>query len=199
MDGADSARYSSRISHVGESSVSDTPGQIEIQIALKADLMRSDLELGLVWFINYSALDPTAVTSKQLDLHGAGMLPVDVEKFAHRWLAFSRCIDINHDGVGRPVHVIESFFNSENVSLDTPLSDPHFVTVFSFLTMPKNGTHKGLPSVSVDLTDTIKKLAKTKSVDDDTITVQLLPVPKQGVSSSEVGTMTVESIEIAVF
>jgi len=89
--------------------------QIAIQIAMKADLLRSDLREGLVWFVNYAALDPTSIKVDDLDLHGAGMLPEDVEKFAHRWLGYSRSIDINHDGVGRPIHVIESFFNSEDV------------------------------------------------------------------------------------
>lgn len=87
----------------------------EIQIALKADLLRSDLTQGLIWFVNYAALDPTSVKISDLDLHGAAMLPQDVEKFAHRWLAFSRSIDIEHDGIGRPVHVIESFFNSSDI------------------------------------------------------------------------------------
>ena len=78
--------------------------------------MRSDLVRGLVWFINYAALDPTAVKVQDLDLHGSGMLPDDVEKFSHRWLAFSRSIDIEHDGIGVPVHVVESFFNSSVIA-----------------------------------------------------------------------------------
>lgn len=86
-----------------------------IKIDLKADFLRSDLEKGLVWFVNYAAIDPTAVRAEDLDLHGAGMLPEHVEMFAHRWLAYSRSVDINHDGIGRPVHVIESFFNSMDV------------------------------------------------------------------------------------
>jgi hypothetical protein len=90
--------------------------QVDIKIALKADVMRSDMVRGLVWFVNYAALDPSAVKAEQLDLHGAAMLPEDVEKFAHRWLAFSRSIDIEHDGVGRPVHVIESFFNGPSIA-----------------------------------------------------------------------------------
>lgn len=90
--------------------------RVETQIALKADMMRSDLVEGLVWFVNYAAIDPTAVKTSDLDLHGAAMLPQDVEKFAHRWLAYSRSIDIEHDGIGRPVHVIESFFNGTDVA-----------------------------------------------------------------------------------
>lgn len=78
--------------------------------------MRSDLEEGKVWFINYAALDPTAVKVEDLDLHNAGMLPGDVEQFAHLWLAHSRSIDINHDGVGRAVFVLESFFNGPDIA-----------------------------------------------------------------------------------
>jgi hypothetical protein len=87
----------------------------EISFSMKMDELRSDLKAGLVWFLNYAALDPAAVKSSHLDLHGSAMLPEDVQKFAHRWLAYSRSIDIEHDGIGRPITVIESFFNSEEV------------------------------------------------------------------------------------
>jgi hypothetical protein len=90
-----------------------TPSQVTIQ--MRSDVQRSDLVKGLVWFVNYAALDPTAVKASDLDLKGTAMLPEDVELFAHRWLAYSRSIDIEHDGVGRPIHVIESFFNSPEV------------------------------------------------------------------------------------
>lgn len=87
-----------------------------VTIGMKADLMRSDLQRGLVWFLNYAACNPSGVTAEQLDLHNTSMLPSDVELFAHRWLAFSRSMDINHDGIGRPIRVVESFFNSESVA-----------------------------------------------------------------------------------
>lgn len=84
---------------------------------MKADLLRSDLTEGKVWFVNYAALDVNAVAADQLDLHGAGMLPEDVEKFAHRWLAYAKgSIDIDHDGVGRPIYAIESFFNGPSIA-----------------------------------------------------------------------------------
>lgn len=94
----------------------ETTERTEVRIAMKADLMRSDLQRGLVWFVNYAAIDPTAVTVKDLDLHGTAMLPEDVEKFAHRWLSFSRSVDIEHDGIGRPVYTAESFYNSEDIA-----------------------------------------------------------------------------------
>ncbi len=96
--------------------MSETSESTAIQIALKADVMRSDLVRGLVWFVNYAAIDPSAVKVGDLDLHGCAMLPEDVEKFAHRWLAFSRSIDINHDGLGRNVHVVESFMNTPDIA-----------------------------------------------------------------------------------
>lgn len=89
--------------------------QTSVQINLRADLARSDLKKGHIWFVNYAAIDPTAVTASQLDSHGTGMLPDDVELLAHRWLKHSRSVDINHDGKGRPVWVLESFFNSDQV------------------------------------------------------------------------------------
>lgn len=88
----------------------------KITISMRADLARSDLTRGLVWFVNYAAIDPSAVRAEDLDLHGAAMLPDDVEKLAHRWLRFSRSVDIEHDGIGRPVHPVESFFNSADVA-----------------------------------------------------------------------------------
>ena len=88
----------------------------EIRIEMKADMMRSDLVQGLAWFVNYAAIDPAAVKAEKLDLHGSAMLPEDLTTFAHRWLAFSRSIDIQHDGVGRPIFVVESFMNSKDIS-----------------------------------------------------------------------------------
>lgn len=96
--------------------MSEAMERTRITIELKADQARSDLVRGLIWFINYAAIDPTAVKAEALDLHGAAMLPEDVEKYAHRWLAFSRSVDINHDGIGRPVFVVESFFNGADVA-----------------------------------------------------------------------------------
>ncbi len=99
----------------------------EVTITLRADELRSDLTRGLVWFVNYAAIDPTAVKAEKLDLHGAAMLPEDVEMFAHRWLAFSRSVDIQHDGVGRNIHVVESFMNSKDVASPAWPVDSHAV------------------------------------------------------------------------
>lgn len=99
----------------------------EVRIELKADTLRSDLTRGLVWFVNYAAIDPTAVKAEKLDLHGAAMLPEDVELFAHRWLAYSRSIDIQHDGIGRPIHVVESFVNSKEIASPSWPVDAHAV------------------------------------------------------------------------
>lgn len=106
--------------------------ETQIRIDMKADNLRSDLVCGLVWFVNYAAIDPAAVRAEKLDLHGAAMLPEDVEKFAHRWLAFSRSIDIQHDGIGRPVYVVESFFNSKDVASAAWPVDSHAVRLNMF-------------------------------------------------------------------
>lgn len=87
-----------------------------IEVALRADIPRSDMRVGHVWFLNYAAIDPTAVKARDLDLHNAAMLPEDVTKFAHRWLAYSRAVDIQHNGKGVPVRVLESFMNSPTIA-----------------------------------------------------------------------------------
>ena len=123
-----------------------------VNIQLKADMVRSDLTQGLVWFLNYAALDPEAVRSDDLDLHGTSMLPRDVEKFAHRWLAFCRSIDIEHDGVGRPVYAIESFFNSAEVNASAWPLNSHAVRLnVSSSKEALDGLRSGsLNSVSLD-------------------------------------------------
>src|SRR3990167_4621786 len=103
------------------------PADGTISVQYKADLLRSDLTLGRVWFVNYSALNPAGVTKEQLDLHGTGMLPVDVELLAHRWLQYSRSVDVNHDGRGRAVGVLESFMNSDVVASPTWPLNTHVI------------------------------------------------------------------------
>lgn len=124
----------------------------EISFALKADFARSDMKRGLVWFLNYAALDPTAVKSSHLDLHGSAMLPHDVEKFAHRWLAFSRSVDVQHDGVGRDIRVVESFFNSPEVcSPNWPVNSHALRLDVANCAEAMDGLRKGtLNSVSLD-------------------------------------------------
>ena len=124
----------------------------QVTITLKADTARSDMVRGYVWFVNYAALDPEGVTASQLDSHGTGMLPEDVEKLAHRWLVHSRSIDIQHDGKGRPVTVLESFYNSDDVQAAAWPKNAHCVRLdVSQCPEALNGLRNGtLNSLSLD-------------------------------------------------
>ena len=102
------------------------------------------------------------------------------------------------------VSYLRVFINKDGLTLDTPATDPNFVSVISFLshrsnplsaadheaTMPKH-------SALVNLTKTIQALG-IKQFDKETINVQLQPVPNPGVIVEEVGAVSVESIEIVV-
>lgn len=143
---------------------SHEPGDtVEVKISMKADLLRSDLVRGLVWFVNYAALDPESVQASDLDLQGTGMLPDDVEKFAHRWMAYSRSVDINHDGIGRPVNVVESIFNSPAIASPAfPINSHAARFDVSRSKEAFDGLRSGsLNSVSLDAI-TFNKVAKVK-------------------------------------
>jgi tyrosinase len=95
---------------------------------------------------------------------------------------------------------IRVFVNRPSVSLDVPETDPHYVTTIAFLHHgggKGTGHHKALPSTIVDLTEALRRLAQSKQLTDDNVTVQLLPVPMPGVAASAVGNITPKSIEIA--
>lgn len=103
--------------------------------------------------------------------------------------------------IGNDVASIRVFVNRDNVAFDVPDTDPHYVTTLGFLTHAASDAHqahKSLPSAIVDLTDTLKKLAGLGRVSSDTVSVQLLPVPKPGVTLEKAGAVVPASIEIAV-
>jgi hypothetical protein len=56
-----------------------------------------------------------------------------------------------------------------------------------------------MPNVIVDLTTTIEKLRGMKRLETDEISIQLVPVPVQGVLLERVGKVEASSIEIVVF
>lgn len=161
-----------------------------------ADMLRSDVRKGHVWFLNYAALDPNAVTAASLDLHGSGMLAEDVETFAHRWLAYSRSVDIQHDGIGRPIHVIESFFNSPDIASPAWPVNSHALRLdMSSCKEAMEGFAAGrLNSVSLDAFtfDVVRRLpvaaATTKSAgpppDAATIAVQVAELGYTGVTGA---------------
>ena len=106
--------------------------------------------------------------------------------------------------MGDKVRALRIFINRETVSLDVPSSDIHYVTTVGFLkhamdTAKAHDSHHGkLPSVIVNLTDTVQRLSKTGRLSTDSITVQILPVPEPGVLPAAVGDVVPTSVEIAI-
>lgn len=89
---------------------------------------------------------------------------------------------------------IRVFVNLPDASLDVPETNPHYVTTLSFLTHAVGHDHHALPSTMVNLTDTLKTL----NVRDDNFSINLVAVPKPGVAVESSGSVTAESIEVAV-
>ncbi|AMP74617.1 tyrosinase family protein [Ralstonia solanacearum] len=89
---------------------------------------------------------------------------------------------------------IRVFVNLPDASLDVPETNPHYVTTLSFLTHAVGHDHHALPSTMVDLTDTLKTL----NIRDDNFSINLVAVPKPGVAVESSGSVTAESIEVAV-
>lgn len=110
--------------------------------------------------------------------------------------------------VGDDVRGIRVFLNRDDLTVDVPDSDPHFVTTFGFLAhgaaghganVAEEGAHKRLHSVILDITETLKKLRSMKRLTNDEIKVQLIPVPAPGVTLEIVGSVVPASVEIASF
>jgi tyrosinase len=99
--------------------------------------------------------------------------------------------------MGDNVLAIRVFVNRDTVNQDVPDTDPHFVTTISFLNHHSASHAHALPSTIVSLTDALRGLAKGSQLANDTIAVQLLPVPKPGVPADQVKNIVPASIEIA--
>jgi tyrosinase len=102
--------------------------------------------------------------------------------------------------IGDNVQSIRVFVNASSVNQDTSTSDPHYVTTLAFLKHNGSGAHAGhgkLPSTIVELTETLRGLSQSKELSGDSISVQLLAVPKPGVAIAAVGSVKPASIEIA--
>ncbi|RWO21742.1 tyrosinase family protein [Mesorhizobium sp.] len=113
-------------------------------------------------------------------------------------IAFIRQIDAERH-VDTEVRI---FLNCDYLSQDVPTSDPHFVTTIGFF----GGDHKGhggptkiAPSVAVDLTRTIERLARNKDLDTDKLVVQLLPTTRPGVPLDQAGWVRAAEVEVVVF
>ncbi|MDA8446884.1 tyrosinase family protein [Paracidovorax valerianellae] len=100
------------------------------------------------------------------------------------------------------VRAIRVFVNRGTVGPEVPVTDPHFVTTLSFLRHGHghgDGDHgSNLPSTLVNLTETLRRLAQTQGLQNDTVTVQLVALPVAGTPPSQVGTVVPGSIEIAL-
>ena len=105
--------------------------------------------------------------------------------------------------VGQDVASVRVFVNAEMLTAATPDSDPHFVTEIGFLAHGGDQTGhedhvKAPPSALVDLTATLRNLAKLGLLKDDRVSVHLLPVLRDGKADSDSATVVPAVIEIAV-
>lgn len=92
---------------------------------------------------------------------------------------------IKHIKVPAAIDAVRVFVNADNVTAQTPDSDPHFVTQISFLRHDgghgEHG-HKEDPSALVDLTPTLRALSKSGELKDDTISLQIIATRREGVT-----------------
>ena len=106
--------------------------------------------------------------------------------------------------VGPNVSSIRVFVNAETLTSKTPNSDPHFAGEIGILSHPKssegdhNGHHKAPPTALIDLTDTLRALAKKSMLKDDNISVQLIPVLRNGMKDGGDAMVIPATIEIVV-
>ncbi len=101
--------------------------------------------------------------------------------------------------VDSDVEGLRVFVNAENLSADTPDSDPHFVTQIGFFIHGEHGDHaKAPPSALIDLTDTLRNLSRLGLLKNDTVSVQLLPVRRHGTSPGRDAGVLPTVVEIAV-
>jgi hypothetical protein len=99
--------------------------------------------------------------------------------------------------VGADVQAVRVFVNAPNATASTPDTDPHFVDQIGILQHSDHDEHhKAPPSALVDLTSTLRNLAKLGEIKDDTISVVLLPVLREGAAAAK-GSVVPASIEIA--
>lgn len=107
---------------------------------------------------------------------------------------------IKNIAVPGSVEAVRVFVNASNVTADTPDTDPHFVAQISFLR--HDGDHadhaKAPPSTLVDLTPTLRELAKGGQLKDDTISLQIIAVKREGAEDAGKPEVVPASVEIAV-
>lgn len=103
--------------------------------------------------------------------------------------------------VGAGVDGMRVFVNADNPTSSTPDTDPHFVAEVGFFAHPPghegHQNHKGLPSVVIDLTDTVRRLAAAGKLDGDRISVQLVPTLRQGAAAGAEKSLVPAVVEVA--
>jgi len=108
---------------------------------------------------------------------------------------------INNLKLGANVRGLRVFVNHPDLSIDTPNTDPHFVSTIAFLDHSgHNGDNAGkqLPSAIVRLTPTLKKLHGLERLKIGEISVQLIPIPVEGVIMDKVEGVSPGSVEIVI-
>lgn len=110
-------------------------------------------------------------------------------------LRFDRILPVQAPGQRRVLAVISDmvppeagnanarvFVNCDYLSVDTPTSDPHYVTSFGFFGGPhgEHGGSDGRVSLVIDLTPALRALSRLNRIASDDIRVQILPVPVPG-------------------
>jgi tyrosinase len=105
--------------------------------------------------------------------------------------------------VGPDVASVRVFINAPAISAKTPMDSAHFAGEIGFLFHQQDddshaGHHKTPPSALIELTDTIRDLAKRGLLTTDNISVQLVPVLREGAKDGTGATIIPASIEIVV-
>lgn len=111
--------------------------------------------------------------------------------------------------MGDNVQGIRVFVDRPDVTTDVPNADPHYVTSFTFLDHRAGhatagghnvaaASNKHLPSVMVNLTDTLRRLYGFRRLKPGALTIQLIPIPASGVVLENVGKVVPGSVEIVV-
>jgi tyrosinase len=108
--------------------------------------------------------------------------------------------------VGPDVSSVRVFVNAESPSANTPLSDPHFAGEIGFLAHPDStdghsgheGHEKAPPTALLEITDTVRNLAKLGMLKGDNISVSLLPVLRNGARDGAGAQVVPAVVEIVV-
>ncbi len=159
--------------------------------------VKSAQVFGLLPDVENQAATLTAPLSKTARLHPATrdtvLATAPTERHGAEVFALLREIELTPG-----IESLKVFVNAPSVSPDTPESDPHFVTRIGFFAHGEHDAHhKAAPSILVDLTDTLRRLATEKLLGGESITVQLLPELRAG-SDPEAERAVPASVEIGI-